>query len=359
LSYYRQLRPSAGVVCNARKEGFMKYFLELKNYWSKIDIDKSKFLPAGAGAITINKVKNIAYLYGGLNYKMNLKKYSNKLYKLDLNNESFELIDELNIKNRFNHKMFYTKNNKLCILGGFNNVNEDKPLEYCDEILLYDISTKKIENISISPGLMKRGQFTASMNFEENIVYVFGGFNNSDFFKIDLSNKCIVNLEPVGDKFNSRAGMISEVLPNGNYFIFSGFNNIDKKSICYNDYYIYNPQKNEITKNECNENVGRTFAKSFVYEDLKKIIIFGGSPNGMEGSGSIYFYDYEKDFFNIAYIQELPKSRVEPFVIFSKQNKKMYVISGLEPDGKNYNNINEIMVLDFNKIDNEAWLGHP
>jgi N-acetylneuraminic acid mutarotase len=332
----------------------MKYNLELENYWNKIDID-NVFLPVGSGAGAVNKFENVAYIYGGSDYKTN----NNKLYKFDFNSEKFELLDEILIKNRFNHKMFYIKNNKLCIIGGVNNTNENKPMEYCNDIILYDILTKKIKYIEIPIDKMKRGQFTAGLDFNENIIYVFGGFNNSDFFKINLNNEKIDDIKPSGDKLNARAGMISEVLPNGNYFIFSGFNDVNKKPICFNDYYIYNPNENKLIRKDCTENIGRTFGKSIINDDIKKLIIFGGSYNGMEVSGSIYFYDYEKDKFNMAYLQPLPKVRVEPIVVFSNKNKKMYIISGLEPTGRNYKKINEIMVLDFNKINEEVWQGHP
>lgn len=334
----------------------MNYFIELENYWNKIDIDKNKFLPVGSGAICLNNNENIAYIYGGSDYKNN----SNVLYKFNLDSEKFEIIDELNIKSRINHKMFYTKDNKLCIVGGVNNNNETQQLDYCDDIIIYDLLKKDINIIKTPVNKMKRGQFTAGLDFNNNILYIFGGFNNSDFFKIDLNTYKIEEIIANGDKINARAGMISEVLPNGDYFIFSGFDNINGKSICYNDYFIYKPNKNLLVKKECNENIGRSFARSFIYKELKKVIIFGGSLNGMEASGSIFFYDYEKDFFNVAYIQPLPKERVEPMVIFSEKNKKMYVISGLEPTGRSgYKVIDEIMVLDFNKLNDEVWLGHP
>jgi len=51
----------------------MKYFIELENYWNKIDIDKSKFLPVGSGAICMNNNENIACIYGGSDYKNNSK----------------------------------------------------------------------------------------------------------------------------------------------------------------------------------------------------------------------------------------------------------------------------------------------
>lgn len=335
----------------------MKITIDLPDYWSSFKL--KNFIPCGSSSSAIDQKNNCAYIFGGTNWKDSSLNY---LYKFNLDNENIEIIDELKISSRFNHRIFYTINNKIVIIGGIKNHDKQNysNLEYCNDIIIYDLIKQEIKIINIKNDLLKRGQFTASYYEKENSIYIFGGFNRSDLLKFNLNDNSLNEINPLKNILNKRAGMISEVLPNDNLFIFSGFGGYNGKPICYNDYYLYNIIDNTISKKDCNEVVGRTFAKSFHYKKMKKIIIFGGTLNGMESSGSFYFYDYEKDFFNVIHINPLPLDLVEPTLIFSEKNDLLYILGGLIPKNRTDYNVNEIIYrLNFNEVNKDAWLGHP
>jgi hypothetical protein len=67
--------------------------------------------------------------------------------------------------------------------------------------------------------------------------------------------------------------------------------------------------------------------------------IFGGVDGSNRLNSRLYTFDMDSE--TIELYDELP-------------------LAGLKPDGmKGYHTWSEIMVLDFNMIDEEAWMGHP
>jgi hypothetical protein len=338
----------------------MKYSIELPDYWRKIDLkEQPSFHPVGASATAVNQERNLGYIFGGVDGSNQL---NSRLYTFDMDSETIELHDELPIAGRTGHRMFYLPGEKLCIIGGFKSTDDSagSVLQYHDEILLYDIKDKTVEAINIPEGMMARGQFTAAFDNHTMLLYIFGGFNNDSLYSFDTVSYETRELDPAGDKLTKRAGMISEVLPSGDYFIFSGFQKVNNRSVCHNDYYLYTPSTDRVIQTRCSEQFGRTFAKSFLCPKRDKVLFYGGSYNGMEGSGAIYFYDYKDDCFNRLYVESLPGERVEATVLYSEKNDLLYVIAGLKPDGmKGYHTWNEVMVLDFTLIDEDAWTGHP
>ena len=81
-----------------------------------------------------------------------------------------------------------------------------------------------------------------------------------------------------------------------------------------------------------------------------KVIIYGGTYNGMELSNSFYYFDYVSEEFNIIRISSFPEERVEPSVMYSSSMGKLYIISGGKPEKRNYVNYKNILALDFNML---------
>ncbi len=336
-----------------------EYNIKTADYYDRIEFDeKCPFKPVMGASSCIDKENNVAYLFGGSDYK----KYNPvSLFKFDLNNKKFEIIDQLDIKPMINHNIFYSKN-KIYIVGGLNPDFMNRDDYFRNDIIEYDLLEQKMNRLISEDELLKRGRPGVSFDEKRNKIYIYGGFGKSDFLIFDLKSNVLKQIVPEGTEPDKRAVMAAEMLPDGKLFIFSGFTNTKGCPICYNDYYIYDPDKNQLIKKECNELIGRSAAKSFVYEEENKVIIFGGSPNGMEISRALYFYDINKDVFNIFYMQDLVQERIEPAHFFSEKLKKLYIISGGCPSYKNmreYEFLKDIIIVDFNKITNEAWIGHP
>jgi len=335
-----------------------EYKIRLPDYYSRIELnEKCCFKPVVGASACIDKENNIAYIFGGSDFK----KYNPlNLFKFDLNTEKFEIIDQLDIKPRINHNIFYSKRNKIYIVGGLNPDFKNRDDFFRNEIIEYDLSEKNMKNLISDDELLKRGRPSVSFDEKNENIYIYGGFDKSDFLIFDLKSNELKEITPEGVEVDKRTIMVSEMLPNGKLFIFSGFTNTKDCPICYNDYYIYDPDDNHLIKKSCNEIIGRSCAKSFVFEEMNKVVFFGGTMNGMEPSAAFYFYDYEKDYFNGLQIQCLPLGIIEPASLFSKKTKKLYIISGGSfKTREEYNILNGIFIVDFNKITNEAWMDHP
>lgn len=327
----------------------MEYIVELSDYWAQIKNNLKDVFIGGCLATDIDQTNNIAYLYGGLS----LDKPNNKLYKFDLNSQKINVIATLPIIDRINHKMYLLDSSTLLIVSGtsidYSNISSTIELYY------YNLITHEIDVYNTKVPF--RGQFSSTINKTACKLYLFGGFERNDFYEIDLSQRSVT--QKYLDSIANRAGAVCEFITPNKIFIFSGFNRNENKSLCLNNYVIINTDDYSYIENELSEPFGRSFAKSCIVPNIKKILIFGGSINGMETSGSLYFYDYEKNVFNIAYLQALPGERVEPAMIYSERNNKVYIIGGLIPDGRMYKFHNSIMSLDLNQLSNDVWLGHP
>jgi hypothetical protein len=328
----------------------MKYTVELENYWSMIDITNTPFIPVGGLAACIDQEKDIIYLFGGMGES---SEKINGLYKFDLSNNEITKLFNVDINERINHKMYFIGNNKICIVGGYDYKQEAQPKTI--EIILVDITNSKFD--LFDTGIDFRAQFGSAYDKHSGSVYLYNGFGKNDFWCIHLLGKQVHKIEI--NQAESRAGMVCEYLQENKFFIFSGFSKNNEKAKCHNDIIFINTKTNEITKHDLNEPFGRTFSKSVIIEELNKILFYGGSVNGMESSGSLYFYDYKTDLFNVAYIQPLPGERVESAMIYSKNKKKVYIIGGLQPQGRSYKAYGNMMVLDLTLVGNEVWLGHP
>ena len=329
----------------------MKYTKKLENYWNEIKLDHNIFISRGGLASAIDDKNNCVYIYGGENY--NYPGKYNQIYKIDLlTNEVYE-IDSLDIVDRINHRMFLTNDQRIVIIGGWSSDFSIGMIDKTIIIYFYDIKTKKLERLDTK--IDNRGQLAACIDNDKNKIYLFGGFEKSDFYCINYKTNEILEL----DTFSStmRAGMIFDVLPNNEIFGFSGFYKEDNKSKCHNDLVFYNPDTKKVYSKELREPFGRTFSKHAIIENLDKILIYGGTVNGMEHSRYLYFYDYKKDFFNIARIQPLPGERIEPTIFYSRNLNKFYILGGFEIDGNGgYTAQENLIMLDIALLEENVWI---
>jgi N-acetylneuraminic acid mutarotase len=326
----------------------MKYELELKDYWSiKTLNDNYDYLPNNGATSAVDLKNNIAYIFGGFNAEHFM---SLKLIKFDLNTEEFEIYDELDVELRINHEMHFY-NNKIYIIGGLKYLYHNN-FEMLKEIIIYDIINKNYEIIEFN-SIEVKARYTSFLDSTNESIYLYTGTSENNFYKFCLKTKLFEKITPKGKSFNERSGMISQFLPNGKALIFSGFGK-DHNNImsCFNNYYLYDTNQNINEFNYCNEVVGRTFSKSFIIDEYKKVVIYGGSINGMEDSGFLYMFDYEKNKFEPIYVQTLPVNMSNKVVVFSGKSKKMYYFFGTVNNKETY----EIFILDFNKIPKKNWI---
>lgn len=335
----------------------MDYNIKLGDYWQLIETDKyADYSSKAAAAVAVDQVKDLAYIYGGFT---NDNQTPGDLHIFNMKTYQIELIDCLENQGRINHKMFLLKNDRLCIIGGVKNINDSERPQFCDDLIIYNIKMRKIEDRISFNGKMKRVQFEATYGYKNNEIYIYGGSNTSDFFKISMGDFSITDINPRGDLLLKRTGHVMEYLPDGTIFIFSGFLHENGYSICHNDFSIYDIKADSIVIGGCTEQIGRSFSKAVVDRSKNRVLIAGGTINGMESSGSIYFYDYKEKRFNIVYIDAFPE-RGEPAVFLSDKQKKVFISGGvISKDVTGFEVLNEIFILDLNKISEASWTGHP
>lgn len=329
----------------------MEYTKKLENYWNEIKLDHNKFIPRGGLSSAIDDKNNCVYVYGGENY--NYPGKYNQIYKIDLFTNDIYEIDSLDIEDRINHRMFLTDDHRIVIISGWSSDFSVGMLDKTIIIYFYDIKTKRLEKLDTK--IENRGQLAACINNNKNKIYLFGGFDKTDFYSINLKTYEISELNTFSKTM--RAGMIFDVLPNNEIFCFSGFYREDSKSKCHNDLIFYNPDTKKVISKELREPFGRTFSKHAIIENLNKILIYGGTVNGMEHSHYLYFYDYKKDFFNVARIQPLPGERIEPTTFYSKNLNKFYILGGFEINEKGgYTAQENLIMLDIALLDENVWI---
>lgn len=341
----------------------MKYTINLPDYWEIKEINNKNKEPfpliASVGACN----DDCGYIFGGEDSDENF--YSN-LYRFNFNTEKIELIDRLPIRPRAGSEMFVTQDNTIYIVGGFyrNYKIEKKELIFFNEIIEYRVDSKEIKKNTL-PENFKISNFSCCLDYKKLDIYIYGGDGikkrddgfygetYSDFYKINIKTNKINKIIPKGDKFDKRSGMTTELLPNNNIFIFSGFYHDGKNPVCFSDYYLYDIKSNVLKRKKCNEFVGRTFAKPILFEDRNFVLLYGGTYNGMELSASFVSYDYIKDVFNLFLpFEPLPEKRVEPVVLYSKKKRKIYIIGGgkiISPT--KYSVFEQLAIFDLGKYE--------
>jgi len=328
--------------------GFMDYSVSLDEYWT-VNKKDTVMAPVIAGASVVDQRTGLAYLYGGMAEGGLLPC---GLYAMDLDNLEIQHLYDLDTPGRMNHQMFLTEKGRLLILGGVRQG------VICNEILELDPRKGLLRQHSFKEESLFAMQQTAF--YQAPYLYVYGGFvqggrNTDRFFRIHSESFVVEDLSPAGK--DARAGMISQVLPENKAFIFSGFSYGDEGPDCHNNYYLYDIKQNLMEKRKCNEVCGRSFAKSFLLPDRKKVIIALGTINGLETSGAFYHYDWEQDRMNRLFIQTLPVERVEPMVFYSEKNRQCHILGGAIP-GPEMNPLKEHVILDFNQVPDNAWEFH-
>ncbi len=327
----------------------MRYTVELNDYWSAIDARGTDFVPAGGLATAVDSERNVAYLYGG----DTLGKANDRLYAFDLGTGTIRVVAALPLKDRINHRMYWRGGDRLCIVGGASLSDRNNPATI--ELQLYDLKRNEIETV-VTP-IPFRNQFGSCYDAHTDTVYLYGGFGRNDFHAIRVADGSVSPIE-LGRQ-EDRAGPVCEFLAPDTVFVFSGFSARDGVSVCHNDYLLARPGESSCETVRCTEPFGRSFAKSVVVEALHKVLIFGGTHNGMEGSGAFYFYDYREGVFNVANIQGLPVGLTEPAMVYSEKNHAVYIVGGFLDRGAAYQAHDYVMKLDLAAVPAEAWTGHP
>lgn len=321
----------------------VEYKINLDPYWDIRTASKG-FIPHAAGASVVDQENNRAYYYGGFAQGGTTPR---GLYSMDLDSLEIKHHFDLDLPGRMNHQLLLNESGQLLILGGYY---QNQPQ---NDLLIVHPEKGILQRHVFEEEALFGQQQTAF--YQAPYIYVYGGFYRDRFFRIHTQSFAVEDLSPKGR--DARAGMISQLLPTGKAFIFSGFSYGERGPVCHNNYYLYDPEENQLEQRECNEVCGRTFARSFSMPGQKKILIALGTINGMELSGAFYYYDWEKDHFNRLFIQSLPGERAEPLVFYSEKNRQCHILGGGIP-GPEYEFLEEHIILDFNRVPQDAWEFH-
>ena len=164
-------------------------------------------------------IGNYIYIVGAHDDNYNLNDY----YKIDTSTNIGTVIDitGTSISKRHNHSMVAIGSN-IYIFGGRNTTGVA-----LNDFYKIDTSTNIVTVFDIT-GTSITGRYSHSMIAIEGNIYIFGGYNGSDylddFYKIDTSTNVVTVIDITGTSITARYDH-SMVAIEGNIYIFGGYGN--------------------------------------------------------------------------------------------------------------------------------------